>query len=163
MSTQPRRGRAAAAVPIPVGATPMDLFADFGREQMAMAMDASGAMFRGFESMRAIQQQAAQQAAARHEAAARKMRETAAPAELMAIPFGLLQSDLQSATRYWQDLAAAALETQTEMMGCASHLVDADSALQSVSAVEALEAIPGVRYLFPFAAGGLCPPPRRSA
>ena len=74
---------------------------------------------------------------------------TSAPADLMTIPFGLLQDDLQSATRYWQELAAAALETQTEMMGCAGHLLNTDTALETASAVEALDAIPGVSQLFP--------------
>lgn len=126
-----------------------DFLADFGREQLAMMMDASAAMFRGFEAMRDIQQQAAQQASARHKTAASRMHATYAPNDLMTIPFGLLQEDLQSATRYWQELAAAALETQTEIMGCASHLMNADAVLESASAIEALEAVPGVSPLFP--------------
>ena len=126
-----------------------DFLADFGREQLAMMMDAYAAMFRGFEAMRGIQQQAAQQASARHETAANQMRGTFAPNDLMTIPFGLLQEDLQSATRYWQELAAAALETQTEIMGCAGHLMNTDAALETASAIEALEAIPGVSQLFP--------------
>lgn len=126
-----------------------DFLADFGREQLAMMMDASAAMFRGFETMRGIQQQAAQQASARHESAANRMRGICAPNDLMTIPFGLLQEDLQSATHYWQELAAAALETQTEIMGCAGHLMNTDAALETASAVEALEAIPGVTQLYP--------------
>lgn len=126
-----------------------DFVADFGREQLAMMMDASAAMFRGFEAMRAIQQQAAQQASARHETAADRMRATGAPNDLMTIPFGLLQEDLQSATRYWQEIAAAALETQTEIMECAGHLVNTDAVLETASAVQALDALPGVVQLFP--------------
>jgi hypothetical protein len=126
-----------------------DFLADFGREQLAVMMDASAAMFRGFETMRTIQQQAAQQASARHETAANQMRGNCAPNDLMTVPFGLLQEDLQGATRYWQELAAAALETQTEIMGRASHLMNADAVLESASAIEALEAVPGVSQLFP--------------
>lgn len=136
-----QRVRPAAAAPAHPGATALDLLADYGREQAAMCIDASGAMLRGFEAMRTIQQQAAQQSAARHEAAARKLRDTSAPADLMAIPFELLQGDLQSANRYWQDLAAAALETQTEIMGCACHLVDAQDALEAVANVSKLESV----------------------
>jgi len=126
-----------------------DFLADFGREQLAVMMEASAAMFRGFEAMRGIQQQAAQQASARHESAANRMRATCGPHDLMTIPFGLLQENLQSATRYWQEFAAAALETQTEIMGCAGHLINTDAMLETASAVEAFEAIPGVSQLFP--------------
>ena len=66
---------------------------------------------------------------------------------------GLLQADWQSANRYWQDLAGTALEMQVEMMGCASHLLDSETALESVSAVEALDAFPGMKALFPFTPG----------
>lgn len=149
MSSKQRSAQRAVAVNAAGGVPGFDFLADFGREQLAVMMDASSAMFRGFEAMRDIQQEAAQQASARHETAAKQLRKAAAPAELMTIPFGLLQDDLQSATRYWQDIAAAALETQTEIMGYTGHLIDTDAALETVSAVEALDAIPGVSQLFP--------------
>ena len=160
MSSKPRPAQRAAAAPARPGATGFDFLADFGREQLAMMMDASCAMFRGFEAMRAVQQETARQSSARHEAAARQLRKTSAPADLMTIPFGLLQDDLQTAARYWQELAAAALEAQTEAMGCAGHLLNTDTALESASAVEALDAIPGVSQLFPRRPGGLVRKPR---
>lgn len=160
MSSKPRAGRRAVASPARGGVSGFDFLADFGREQLALVMDASCAMFRGFEAMRTIQQQAAHQASARHEAAAHKLRAPCAPADLMAIPFGLLQDDLQNATRYWQELAATALETQTEMMGCTSHLFNADTALEAASAVEAFDAIPGISQLFPRRPNGLGRAPR---
>lgn len=159
MSTRRRRVRPAAAVTTAAPAGPVEPLADIGREQVAMAMDASCAMFRGFEAMRAIQQQAAQQAAARHADAARKLRESATGAEWLAVPVELWQADLQSAGRYWQDLAGTVLETQTEMLECAWHLFDAEGALQGVSAVEALERVPVLGALVP-AALALCQPPR---
>jgi hypothetical protein len=149
MSSKAHRVRQPVAAAAQGKVSGFDFVADFGREQLAMMMDASAAMFRGFEAMRGIQQQAAQQASARHETAADRMRATGAPNDLMTIPFGLLQEDLQSATRYWQELAAAALETQTEIMGCAGHLMNTDAALETASAVEALQALPGVTQLFP--------------
>ena len=60
MSSKPRLRGAPAAAPARPGASGFDFLADFGREQLAMMMDASCAMFRGFEAMRAVQQQAAQ-------------------------------------------------------------------------------------------------------
>lgn len=149
MSSKPLHGHRAIAPAAGPGSTGLDLLADFGREQVAMAMEASCAMFRGFEAMRGIQQQAAQQAAARHDTAVRQLREARDPAELMTIPAALLQQDLQCATRYWQNLAATALETQTELFGSAWQLLDAESALRAASAVEAFEAVPALRSLLP--------------
>jgi len=163
MTAKPGRGRRAAAAPAPARATALDAFGDGGREQLAVAVDASCAMLRGFEAMRAIQQRTAQEAAARHEAAARRLRDAVAAGDLWSVPLGLLQGDLQSASRYWQELAAAALEAQTEVFGCTLHLFDADTALQSVSAVEALETVPVLRTLLPVAFPPRAPVPRRAA
>lgn len=101
-----------------------DFLADLGRQQLAIATDAACAMFRGSEAVRRIQQQAAQQASLRHEAAAQKLHGTCEPADLFAIQSDLLRFDLQEATHYWQQLAAAALQSQIEMMASASHLLD---------------------------------------
>lgn len=141
----PRTGTVPAAGKL-MGA---DFLADFGREQVAMMMDASAALCRGFEAMRAIQQKAAQEASSRRDSAAARLRENCTANDLITVPFGIWQEELQSAARYWQDLAAAALETQTEIMDCAGHLVSTDAVLETVSAAEALDAIPGVRQLFP--------------
>lgn len=138
--------REAASAPF----APLNTLADIGRQQMCVAAEASSAMLRGFETMRRIQQQAAHEASARHQAVAEKLQGDCAPADLMAMQASLLQADWQSASQYWQDLAGTALEMQVEMMGCASHLMDSDAALESVSAVEALDAWPGMKALFPF-------------
>lgn len=66
----------------------------------------------------------------------------------MALPWTVWQDDLASAMRYWQDVAGAALEAQTEVLGCAcGHVFDSESALHGAAALEALEAIPAVRTL----------------
>lgn len=106
---------------------PLNLLADLGRQQLALATESACALFRGSEAMRKIQQQAAHQASLHHEAAAQKLREPCEPADLLAIQSDLLRQDLREATQYWQQLAASALKTQVEMMGHASHLFDAGS------------------------------------
>ena len=125
------------------------LVADFAREQAAMAMDASCAMFRGFEAMRGIQQEAAKQAFARHQAAARELRANSAPADVMGITFGVLQADLISANGYWQSLAAAALETQSRMMSSTWQQFDAQAALEGASAADTLGGMPSFANFFP--------------
>lgn len=103
-----------------------NFWADLGRQQLTVATESACAMFRGFEAMRRIQEEAAQQASERYEAAVERMREPCEPSDLLAIQTDLLRFDVQGATRYWQQLAAAVLEMQTEMLGRATELVDTD-------------------------------------
>jgi len=149
MSAKTRTPRAAppreAAFAPAAGA---NLLGDLGRQQMSVATDASCAMFRGFEAMRRIQEQAAHHASTRHQAAAKKLHGTCDPGDLMAIQAGLLRDDLESATQYWQQLAATALEMQTEMIGCASRLLDSEAALETAAALEPLDLLPGAGSLF---------------
>jgi len=151
--TATARKRPAAREAAPVPFAPLGILVDLGRQQMCVAAEASGAMMRGLETMRRIQQEAAHDVAARHEALAGKMHDARAPADLLAMQAGLLQADWQSANRCWQDLAGTAIEMQVEMMGCASHLVDSEAALESCSAVEAFDALPFVKAMFPFTPG----------
>ncbi len=147
--TATARKRPAVREAAPVPFAPLGMLADLGRQQMCVAAEASGAMLRGFETMRRIQQEAAHEASTRHEALAGKLRDARAPADLLAMQAELLQADWQSANRYWQDLAGTAIEMQAEMMGCASHLLDSETALESASAVEAFGAWPGMKALLP--------------
>lgn len=153
MTTRQQRARQPVTPAPEPGAGSFALVTDFGREQMAMAMDASCVMFRGFEAMRGIQQEAARQAYARHEAAARELRTPSVPADVMGLAFGVLQADLISANGYWQSLAAAALETQSRMMNCSWQQFDAQAALEGVSTTDALGFMPGLGNLFPMLAG----------
>lgn len=111
--------------PPAAGAQPsLNLMADLGRQQMAVATEAACAMFRGFEAMRKVQEQAAHDAAQRHALAAHKLQQPCDAAELLAIQSELMSFDVDGATRYWQQLSAAALEMQTEVMGCCTKLAD---------------------------------------
>ena len=118
---------------------------DFGRQQAIVATESACALFRGFEAMRKIQGEAAHQAAQRHAEAAQKLRGSCQPADLMAVQSELLRFDFDAAGRYWQQLVAAALEMQTEIMGCASHLIDSEAVLEGSSALDAMQfKIPGL-------------------
>ena len=108
-----------------------DFMTDVGRQQMSFATETACAMFRGFENMRKVQEQAAHEAAQRHAVAAQKLQQPCPPLELLAIQTGLLSFDVEGATRYWQQLGAAALEMQTEMIGCCSKLAVPDAVLAS--------------------------------
>ena len=145
MSTRKKAAAPKAARP---PFTPLDFVTDFARQQLSVVNEANCALFRGFEAMREIQQRVAHDAAVRHEAAAQQLRNPGAPMEFASLQASLLQGDLQDAGRYWRDLMGAALEMQVEMMGCATHLLDSEAAIESVSALEAFDALPGMAAMF---------------
>ncbi|HSV35125.1 MAG TPA: phasin family protein [Ramlibacter sp.] len=115
--------------------SPWSLAGDFGRQQWAVLGESSGAMMRGFEAMRKIQEQAGQQAMANNAAALQRLSHAKDPASLLAAQSELLSLAAQSTARYWQDLGAAAMEMQTEVMGSCTHLVDSESLLHATAAM----------------------------
>ncbi len=128
--------RAKTSLPVPsrentaMGASPASFLADLGRQQLAVAADAACA----------LQHQAAHEASLRHQAAAQKLHGNCEPADLMAIQSDLLSFDLQGATQYWQQITAAALQSQVEMMASATHLLDSEQGGALKSAMESFQA-----------------------
>lgn len=114
--------------------TPLDWTADWTRQQLLVANEGARALFRGMQAMRGIQEQAAREATQRHAAAAERLRRAGTPAELFALQGELVRSNVESATRYWQELAGAALEMNTELAGCTAQLVDTEDVLAATSA-----------------------------
>lgn len=130
----PRQEKTAAASASAPAPQPWNMFAEFGRQQVDVATEGAGVLLRGFEAMRKIQEQAAHQAGVRHRAAAEKLRKGCAPAEILGIQSELLRFDVEAASRYWQQLGAAALEMQTQLLGCTAHLADSETVLEAASA-----------------------------
>jgi len=142
---------------------PWNMFADFGRQQMAVATEGAGILFRGFETMRKIQEKAAHEAGAQHQAAAEKLKKSCTPNDLLAIQSDLMRFDAESATLYWQQLGAAAMEMQTALLGCATQMADTESLLEAASAFDHIEsAVPGLERMFTPKPNGLARK-RRSA
>lgn len=106
--------------PPTAGLPPLNLVSELVRRQFAVASESTGIALRGSEAVREIQQLAAHRASARHQEAARGLRAAREPAQVLALQADLLRSDLQEVTRYWQQLAAATLNTQVELMSCAT-------------------------------------------
>ncbi len=117
---------AKAQTPAPAARAPSEWLGDWTRQQVAVANESVRTVYRGFEAMRRIQEQAARALAERHAAAAAKLRQQDGPAAIAALQGELLREDLADATRYWQDLAGAMLEMNTELLGCATQMVDAE-------------------------------------
>lgn len=127
MSNKTSRSAAPEATP----ATPMPAawVADWSRQQMAVATASAQAMMRGFDAMRRIHEETAQAASDRHVAIAEKLKGHAQPADVLAAQTELLRSDLEHATRYWQQMTAAAMEMNSEVLGCTAQLVDTEALL----------------------------------
>lgn len=144
----PRSAARAKSGDVP-GADAMAAAADFGRQQAVVATESACAVFRGFEAIRKIQEDAAHQASERHSQAASRLRGNCSPADVLAIQSDLLRFDVEAATHYWQGIAAAALEMQAQIMDCATHLMDTEALLAAPSAVEAVETrAPGLEAFF---------------
>lgn len=103
----------AAAPRIPAESNALTVLAgDLPRQQLAIGTRSACAFFRGFESMRKIQQRTAHHALAQYQAAAERLRQPCNPVDVLMLQAELLRFDLDEAARYWQQLGQAALEMQ---------------------------------------------------
>lgn len=118
----------------PTQAGPWQWAADLGRQQMAVAAEAASTVFGGAQAMRSIQQEALQEASERRAEAWRRLGTAAAPEDWAALQSEWLRGEFDGAARYWQRLAAAALEMNTALLGCGVHLVDTEDAFAPFSA-----------------------------
>jgi hypothetical protein len=111
---------------------------DAARQQAVVASEAAETLRRGFEAMRKIQEQAMRDTLERHALAARKLRAGSTPADLIGVQGELLRADMEAVVRYMQDLSAASLEMEAELLGCTTHLVDTDSVLEGFAMLKSL-------------------------
>ena len=125
--------------------SPWSFLAELGRQQLAMAAESTSAIYRAREAVRAVQHQAAHEASARHAETARKLCAPCEPADMLSIQAELIRSNIQGAGQYWQQLGAAAMQTQVEMMASMSRLLDgeAGAGVESV-----LQAFPPLAHSF---------------
>ena len=108
-------------------------FADTQRQQMAVAGESAGALFRGFEAIGKIQAAAAQDAIARHSAAAANAGKPTDAAQFLFAQTQLLREDLEASMKCWEEVALAAMEMQSELAACCTHLVASESALPAAA------------------------------
>ncbi|WP_367846919.1 phasin family protein [Rhodoferax sp. WC2427] len=121
--TDKTRSPATSPVAPSAGLAPWNIFADWGRRQMAMAAEGTCAMLRNVEALRTLQQQVAHQALAQHEAAAEKLLKPCDPNDLLSVQSALLQSNMQNALAYWQQLGASAIKAQVDQMDGSKQLL----------------------------------------
>lgn len=129
--------------------TPLNFLADSSRQQLAVAAEIASVMCRGRESLRRIQQETAHQASVRYGEAAEKLFGPCQPSDVWPIQSELLRGDLQSAGQYWQQLMAAAMQTQREMMASMNRMIDSEKGGGVKSALDVFQAaIPALASSF---------------
>ncbi len=104
--------------------SPMKMMTDLPRRQLAMLSQSASAWYRGSETVRQIQLQSAQRASQQHQQAAERLRGSRDFGELMSIQTDLLRFNLQESANYWQQMASALLQVQSEMISGAGEVLD---------------------------------------
>lgn len=87
------------------------------RQQLAAIADGASSLLRASEVLGQVQQQAMQRAALTQQQTAEKLRSMNHPGELMIIHSGLVMTTVQETAQFWQELTAAGMRLQAEMMG----------------------------------------------
>lgn len=136
----PGSSSASAAEKSTSGISPWNHLVDLQRQQLALAAECASAMFRGVESIRRIQQEAAHQASAHHAAATQQLRGPEQPADLMALLSTPLRVDMEGVEKYWKQLAAATVQAQTEMLNSMCHMFNNESSSNVNSMQEIMQA-----------------------
>ncbi|CAA9409501.1 MAG: hypothetical protein AVDCRST_MAG51-1338, partial [uncultured Ramlibacter sp.] len=91
--------------------------AGLARQQMAALADNASAVFRASEVIQQVQLQAAQRVALLHQQTAEKLREVSSPGDLFGIQSNLMLSGWQETAQYCQELTAAGMKLQSELLG----------------------------------------------
>ena len=120
-------------------AAPWAFIADLGRQQLVAGMQGACALFRGFEAIRQVQQQAAHASARQYSTALQKLQNPCTPEQMLEIQTELLRFDVEGATQYWQALTGAAMEMQAQIANCAVQCADSSQVLELASALDAHE------------------------
>lgn len=103
-----------------------NFLSEWSRHQLALMVDGTTALCRGSEALRKIQQEAAHEASVFHEETAQRLFGPCQPADLMAIQSELMRFTLQSAGKYWQQIAAKAMQNQVEMLRSVTHVLESE-------------------------------------
>jgi phasin family protein len=116
-SPKASNGRAPAqAAQTQMDSTAPDAALAFSQDQLQALIALSDVVFKGAEEIRRCQMQAAHDARLQHEKAQTQVSKAVTPAELLNLQAELLRFDMESAGKYWQQLAAICAATQADAM-----------------------------------------------
>lgn len=104
--------------------SPLNILADLPRKQLELMARSATVAYRGSETLRKVQQQAAHRASVHHEEVAQKLRAPCDLSDVWAIQADLLRFNMQEAAHYWQQMASTALKIQVDLVGSAGEALD---------------------------------------
>lgn len=107
--------------------------ADLQRQQLAWLTECASAMFRGVGSIRKTQLEAAHQASTHHASTAHQLRMAQPPSEWLELLSAPMNVDMESCEKYWSQLAAASMQTQTEIINSIYQLFDNEKLPEGLS------------------------------
>lgn len=84
--------------------------------QLAEVAEVTSVLYSATESLQQINQQLTERAALRQHQLAKKLREAQSPTELLSLQSTVFTEGMQEAAHYWQEVAAAAMKMQSDMM-----------------------------------------------
>ncbi|MFL6695060.1 MAG: phasin family protein [Ramlibacter sp.] len=99
---------------------------DVAGQQFAVVAEGGAVLLRGLAAMHNIQEASVRHTTERHTAAAAGLHASSSAGERLAVQAELLRGDVEEATRCWQQLMDEALEIQSELLACATHLVNTE-------------------------------------
>lgn len=114
---------------------------EMGRHQLALVAEGTRALCRRSEALRKIQQEAAHNASVFHAETGEKLFSLRDPGELMSIQSELMRFALRSASNYWQQIFANAMNTPVEMMACIGHVLQSEKEHGVKTPLEAFQSV----------------------
>ena len=129
-------------------------FLNWACHQLTLAVDGTTVLCCGSEALRKIQHDAAHEASVFHEETAQRLFVYCPPTELVAIQSKLLRFTMQSAGKYWQQIAASAMQTQVEMIKSVTHVLEREKDTGTKSPMQVLQSVmpPLASSFFPMTA-----------
>lgn len=118
----------------------LNMLADLGRHQLALAVESAGALYRSSEDLRKIQHETAREASAFHQDTVQRLFKPCQPDELLAIQTEFMRFSMESASKYWQQIAEKTIQAQVEMMRSVSHVMEREKDLGLRSPLEIFQA-----------------------
>ena len=127
---------------------------ELGRHQLALAIEGTLVLCRASEGLRKIQQEAAHEASGFYAEQAQKLFGPGQLAELMQTQTEIVRFSLHGSGKYWQQIAAHTLQTQMEIMGIITDVLENEKNAGAKSPLEVLQTAlsPLANSLFPMTA-----------
>lgn len=153
MSTKTKEGTPNAGASSHPPAIP-NIFSELGRHHLAVAVESTMALCRANEGLRKIQQEAAHEASVFHEETAQKLFGPCEFSELIQTQATIMRFTWQGAGKYWQQVAAHAIQSQMEMMTVVTDVLENEKNAGMKSPLEVFQsAIPPLaKSFFPMTA-----------